>query len=233
MADNDTLPRKASKFLFDVNNFDEPEGPDPDAPPPPPVFSLEDMDAEKLQAHEHGRKAGLAEAEASRERFVTGLLQALSETLANLFETEKRRNAQYEAESVLLTRAVFEKLFPALNERHGLDEVQTVIASVLENHRHQQEIVIEVNSEFLPDIKAIAENLRMRMHGAGNIQVVDNDRLQRGDCRMSWNDGGAERNATALAAEIRKKLDEALAGRPLLQDNREQNAADAQGEPNG
>ena len=98
--------------------------------------------------------------------------------------------------------------------------MEDVIRSVLENQKHHPEILIEVNSEFANDIRAIADDIMKRLHGAGQVTVVSNDTLARGDCRMSWNDGGAERNATTLAVEIDKRLEESLAGKPLLQDNR-------------
>ncbi len=220
MADHDTIDRPTRKFLFDVNNFDEPDAPDPDAPPPPPLFNQGELDGARLAAFEEGRKAGHAEAEASREKFVSSLIQTIAMNFQALFDAEKNRAAQYEGEVLTVARAIFEKLFPALNERHGLDEVNAAIAAVLDNHRALREILIEVNSEFVNDIKIVADTVLKAIHGAGAVTVIANDSLARGDCRMTWNDGGAERSATALAAEIRKTLDEALADRPRLQDNR-------------
>jgi len=225
MADQDTIPRPTRKFLFDVNNFDEPDAPDPDAPPPPPTFSEEELAGARKIAFEEGRKTGLGEAAASREKTVSALIQTIAGHFTTLFDAEKERAARFEAEVLLLTKAIFEKLFPALNEAHGLDEVNRVIASVLENQRHQREIVIEVNAEFVNDISALSEHIVKSLHGAGAVTVAANDFLARGDCRMNWNDGGAERSATTLATEIRKTLDEALAGRPGLRDNE-----DAQGD---
>jgi flagellar assembly protein FliH len=222
MADNDTLNRPTKKFLFDVNNFDEPEGPDPDAPPPPPMFSVDELEGAKLSSFEQGRAAGLAEAKASREKFVADLVQTVTANFRTLFDAEAKRAAQYEGEVLLVTKAIFEKLFPALNDTHGLAEVNATIAAVLENHRHQREIVIEVNSEFTNDVREMADLALKSLHGAGTVTVIANDALARGDCRMGWNDGGAERSATALSAQIRKTLDEALADRPRLQDNREE-----------
>ncbi len=217
MAEQDTAPSLHRKFLFDVNNFDET---DPDPSSLPVVYTPEDMAAAKLQAHEQGRQAGIAEAEAFRERTVATLIKTITDNFTELFTTEKKRSGQFEAEALQLTRAVFDKLFPALNLKHGLDEVEEVIRAVLENQRQHPEILIEVHSEFVNDIRMTAENIMKGLHGAGQVNVIANDRLARGDCRMSWNDGGAERNATALAAEIHKRLDEALAGKALLQDNR-------------
>lgn len=222
MAEQDTASRNHRKFLFDVNNFDEAEV-DPSSLPV--TYTMEEMSAAKLQAHEQGRQAGIAEAEGFREKAVATLIKTITDNFTELFTTEKKRSGQFEAEAIQLTRAVFDKLFPALNLKHGLDEVEEVIRAVLENQRQHPEILIQVNSEFVNDIRSMANDIMKRLHGAGQVTVVSNDTLARGDCRMSWNDGGAERNATALAAEIHKKLDEALAGKALLQDNRAEAAS--------
>ena len=226
MGDPDKLSRNPRKFLFDANNFDAPDEPEPDAPPPPPVFSLEEMDNEKKQAFERGRAAGLAEAEASRERVVSGLVETMTARFSTLFDAEHKRTGQYEAETLALAKAIFQKTFPVLNTIHGLREVEGMIAEVLENHRQQPEIQVFVNPEYLGDIREIAENILHRLHAGARINVEADDALAHGDCRLAWNDGGAERSATSLAAEIGRILDETLAGKARLRDN----GAEAQGE---
>ncbi len=219
MADQDALTRGTRKFLFDVHNFDEPEVPDPDAPPPPPVFTESEMASSRNDSFEKGRQAGLAEAEASREKAVLVLVETMTGHFSDLFDGERKRSQQFEAETLLLAREIFEKLFPLLNETHGLAEVEKAVAAVLENQRQQPDIIVEVHSDFLEDIRGVADLVKRSVHLPGTVTVVANDSLARGDCRMSWNDGGAERSATALSAAIRKTLEDALAGKPGLRDN--------------
>jgi flagellar assembly protein FliH len=220
MADSDTRPRKHQKFLFDVNNFDDPDPVDPDLPPPPPTFSEAELAGAKASEHERGRQAGHTAEKAARETIVAGLIKTIADHFTKLFDAEKQRADQFEGEVLLLTKTIFDKLFPALNEAHGLNEVETMIATVLETQRNQREIIVEVHSEFAPDIQSLADHLMKSMHAAGTVTVRANDSLARGDCKMSWNDGGAERSATHLSSEIARGLDEILGKRPRLQDNR-------------
>ncbi len=219
MADQDALTRAPRKFLFDINNFDEQEEPDPDAPPPPPVFTEDEMALGQKEAFERGRQKGLAEAKELREKAVADLVETVTDRLGRLFDSEIRRSQQFEAESLLLTRQIFEKLFPLLNEENGLAEVEKAVATVLETQRQQPDIIVEVHSDFLEDIRGVADLVKRSVHLPGTVTVTANDTLNQGDCRLSWNDGGAERNATGLAAAIRKTLEEALAGKPVLRDN--------------
>lgn len=218
--DKDARHRQHKPFLFDVNNFDDAAPVDPDAPPPPPIYNDADLDAARAAAVEQGRLAGRAESDASRAAEVAGLTNAIAERLTTLMEAEVQRSRAYEFEILLVSRAIFARLFPGLNETNGLAEIERVIALVLEAHRQQPEIIVEVNSAFVADIRALADEVLAKTHNPGKVTVKPNDSLWQGDCRLLWNDGGADRNATSLAASIQRHLDETLAGKPLLQDNR-------------
>ena len=216
----DTITHTHRPFLFDVNNFDDARPVDPDAPPPPPVYNDTDLQASRAAAFEEGRLAGHAESDASRAAEVAALTQVVTDRLTALLDAEVQRGRAYEFEILLVVRAIFARLFPGLNEKHGLAEVERVVALVLEANRLQPEIVVEVNSAFVADIRALADKVLAKLHNPGTVTIKPDDSLWQGDCRMLWHDGGADRNATALAASIQRHLDGTLAGKPLLQDNR-------------
>src|SRR3569833_917135 len=114
MAEQNTAP-PMRKFLFDVNNFDirtEEEA---------PVFSGDQIEAARREAYEQGKRDGLTEAKGLREKHVAVLLGVIKQNFTALFAAENTRSGQYEAETLFLCRAVFNRLFPGLNERHGLD----------------------------------------------------------------------------------------------------------------
>lgn len=229
MPKQDTLPRKAKKFLFDRHIFDEDATPDepeideadlePPPPPPPPTFSEDELNAARASSYEQGRSDAVAAEKASREQYIAEQLSHIETAFKNLASAEKTRIAAYEAESLRLAQAIFERLFPGLNEKNGLSEIQRVIRSVLESQSDQPEIIIDVHHDDEGDIRVLIEHLRETLHLAGRITVQGQDGLGKGDCRLRWKDGGAERSATRLAARIERVLKEMLADRPLLHDN--------------
>lgn len=225
--DSQAAPRK---FLFDVNKFDdeseaEPEiiVEEPPPPPPPPTFSEAELAQAKEQAFAQGKIAGLAEAQASREQFVAGIVDTISRNFALLFAAEEERAARYETEAVLLADAIFKKLFRTLNERHGLAEIRTVMERVLESQRGQPRILVEVHPDYVEDIENALKNTLIGPHGTGACAVAGAADLGAGDCRMLWEGGGAQRDAGRLAAAIEKELEQVLADRAGLHDNRENN----------
>lgn len=218
---------KARKFLFDANCFDDGYVEEiVEVEPPPPSFSEAELEQVRTASYAHGKKDGLAEAEAARDKRVADLLHTISRDMKTLFSSETARYVRYEEEAVSLAIAVFRKLFPALNETHGLDEIERAIAAVLERRRDDHEIIIEIHPDYSDSIRDRLQQSR----SVGKITVKSNETLGPGDCRMHWNNGGAERSATALAEEIHKKLEHMLAGRALLRDNE---TVDADGATNG
>lgn len=217
MAEQDTLP-KARRFFFDQNNFNDDFVPEPEIPPPP-VFSEQELEAARKEAYQQGKNDGLAEAAASREKKIADLLQKVTQNFSMLFAAEQERARQYEAEAVYLGRAIFNRLFPALNERYGLEEVQKAISLVLEKQRSREEIIIDVPSDYVDPIQKLVDRAAVAGAMAGVCRVREDKALRPGDCRLRWNDGGASRDPAALAAEIERIIEHILADRPRLRDN--------------
>ncbi|PJB69582.1 MAG: flagellar protein FlbE [Alphaproteobacteria bacterium CG_4_9_14_3_um_filter_47_13] len=218
-----TKPHKARKFLFDQNCFDDdyveqiiPEE------PPPPTFSEAELEAARKQGFEQGRTKALAEAEASREKFIAGLLDIISQKFQTLFSSESSRESRYESEAVTLANAIFKKLFPALNEKEGLAEIEQIILSTLKNRRELPGIFIEIHTDYVEAIEKRLATITGDLKESGKITIIGKDNLRAGDCHMTWKDGGANRLADALAEEIHSHLEHMLADRPLLHDNKKE-----------
>lgn len=223
----------ARKFLFDVNDFDdhkeeivvEPQ------PPPPPTFSEAELERAQRTSHEQGRKEATDEAEASRERRIADLLQTISREFSTLFAAEDLRNAQYEAESVRLTLATLQRIFPAMNQKYGFDEIQRVVVEVLESQREQAVIKLEVHSDYVEAIQNHVSRVLKQGNITGTCQVVGNHALGPGDCRMAWENGGALRHSDAVAEDIERHMQVILAEKPRLRDNRRTSDAAPQSAP--
>lgn len=212
-------PQNLKKFLFDVHNFDEPDKPDVEEAPPPPVFSEDELNAARRESHMQGKKDGHAEAQASFEKQVMDMLGNIREQFKILFDEEDRRNRLFEKESVQLACTMFMKAFPSLNERHGMDEVRAVIEKVLETAREQPEILIEVPA---PYVEIIQKHIDTLLHVDGRHCIVrGNDNLPAGHCRMAWTNGNAARNAAHIASQIQAQVEQVLADKAILTDNNE------------
>lgn len=202
-AQRDDNPNSDRKFFFDLHDFSDPnEKSDKNAPPPPPTYSQEEFDNAKQASFDQGRLKGLNEAQASREQAVASTLQQIAAQFALLFAAEQERDMKYEQETVLLTLKTLEKLFPAMNEKIGPYEAEQAVRKVLKSAADQSEITIRIHPSFVDEIEAIVAPFRNKEINPPNFHIVGDDTLGIGDCRLSWADGGAVRDAEFLSRSI-------------------------------
>lgn len=200
---------KGQKYFFDANNFDQvvvPE-PDPDLPPPPPVFSLEELGQAKDESFAQGRAEGIQAEKNSRQNYVAAQVATLNNEIRALILAEQIREKRFEAEVVALCHSLMSKLFPILTENNGTQEIEAIIAGVLQS-QDKSKILIEVPTE---DVEEIYTSLLAMKDVEGQFEVVGAADLTPGSCRMKWQDGGAVRDHKALAESILKEIDDVLA----------------------
>ena len=200
------------KFLFDLNSFDEPEPVEPEDLPP--TFSEDELAAARATSHEQGYTEGKAEgtrlAVQSREQLTANTLRSISESFAVLFAAEYEREAVYERESLRLALAALDKLFPLLNSRFGPEEVRTIILNVLQSRSRQSAVTIEVSAEDAPHVESLLAGHWSDPESAPRYRILAGKDLKPGQCRLAWEDGGAVRDAEALAAKIRAAFTDLL-----------------------
>ena len=225
MSDNDTLPPKAvQKFMFDRNKFDADEPNDvaeeENAPPPPPTFDQEELLKARKDAYEEGRKEGTKEALGRIEKDISTTLDTIRDHFDLLFRAEALRYNTFEEEAVQLAHAIFKHCFPSLNEQNGLNDVKTMIENVLETVRDMPEVVIELPESYVDPIKTHIDTI-LRDKGLGaRCTVRSHPSLNAGQCRMGWANGTAVRDPQHLAEKIATQIEQVLADRANLTDNK-------------
>lgn len=198
---------KDKKFYFDTNFFDVQEEDTEDVleeelPPPPPTFSEEELEAAKKQGFEAGKKEGHEQEKQSTERMIAKSLQAIEKKFDDVFTSESLRENQYEKEALSLGLMLFQKLFPSLNKRYGMEEIKAVIQDVLSSHNEKTTFKIETK----PETKEKLENFFNETVYKDRLNFSGDDSLAHGECIMRWEDGGAIRNVASLVQVVEKEL---------------------------
>lgn len=204
-----TIDRR--KYLFDLNNFDDSasrDKPEEDLPPPPPVFSLGDLERAEQSGFERGREAALEESKLSREQYIAGQISFFHDQIRSLLLAEQMRERKFEEEVLRLCRTMFSHCFPTLSAKHSIDETIRMIEDVLKN-QDQSKIMIEVPLSDYDEIAAQMAGL-LEIEGP-RIHLEGADDLNPGDCRMKWENGGAFRHQSEIVEKIMQQLEELLA----------------------
>lgn len=220
------------KFLFDVNIFDAPEIEEEPAvppPPPPPTFSELELEQAQRLAFAEGHKQGLSESAASREQEVAQTLKAIAASLTTLFAAEDERAKLYEREAVNLALCALEKLFPLFLQKLGQAEMIAALQDVLCKQSNQKSVRVDVHPEDEEMIRNHMEKLSSLADCT--LQVAATETLNMGAFRLGWADGGAVRDAPALAEQILKTFEDLLAEGATSLHDREGNNPDPTDQP--
>ena len=210
------MKRKGEKYLFNNNIFDEPNiEEEEELIPPTPTFSEEELETVRQttyeKAYELGKQDGIKERTESIENTVSQTLKKIEQSASLLFTAETEREKLYEVEAVNLCLAIFEKLLPEYMGRKGQDELKTVLTNILEKQENPS-IQVDVHPSTHSDISQYLTTLQLQNGVKPRFDIVENDTVGTNDCRLSWKNGGAVRNAEALSDEIRTIMQQALAG---------------------
>ncbi|MBI1327364.1 MAG: hypothetical protein GC136_06935 [Alphaproteobacteria bacterium] len=213
---------KGKRYFFDLHDFSKPTEPVEEIPaePPPPVFSLEELNQVKEAAIEQGRQQGLAEAEASREKEIADVLAQFAVTLNQLHSHETARNKVFEREAVETAQAVLRAAHPVLDQYMAKEDVTDFLMKLLPNHMHHSKIIIDVHAGFLPDIENKLFTLIPQARDIVIFEPLSEDAPQ-GTCKMRWNNGGAVRSSQEMVDELLTELQKLLDIKRQTKDNTE------------
>lgn len=211
---------KGKKYLFDLNDFSKPLTPVEEIPaePPPPVFTLEELNQVKDVAFQQGREKGLAEAAASREREIADVLAQFAITLNQLASHEQARNKVFEKEAIETAQTILQAAHPVLEQYMAKDDVTAFLLKLLPNHMHHGKIIINVHPEFQADIKT---KLYTLIPQASETVIFEElpENSPKGTCHMRWNNGGAMRSSQDMVATLLTELQKLLDIKQQTKDN--------------
>jgi flagellar assembly protein FliH len=218
------------KFLFD-NDFGEapqstvgsarakggamPTAPSaPVAPPPPPMFTEAEMqgacDVARRQGEEAGTARGRSEAVTAFDKQVAATLSAIAQQTATIAKSVAAE-AQAAGKSVDLAVAIVRKLHPALVERQGLAEIESVLGQCLESLKQEPRLVAYVHSARLDALQERLAQLSASTGFEGRVVLIADETMGESDCRVEWADGGVEREAGRIWRAIEETLNRYIA----------------------
>ena len=201
------------KFLFDRTFDAEPMVPVVETPPDnddmaveeleaPPTFTEEDVEAARTEGFARGREEALGESLNAAETRAADALSVIGERLSEVFRTQELANAETTRGAIVVAAAIARKMFPDLDRRNRLGEVETIVRTSMERTMAAPRLVIHVNESLTDDLSARIATLRSETGFEGEVIVAGDPKLRDGDCRIEWKDGGAERDIDALWQEI-------------------------------
>lgn len=186
------------KFDFAVS-FDED---DPQSTPGAGDDRSSRANAKIMEAHEKGRQAGLAEAQATIERQSAAAAEAIGQGLSNLEATRAAIESEMSRQAVEMATTLIGKVLPALARREAMGEVQAMVKECLARVLDEPRVVVRVHDSLLDSLQARIDALVQESGYAGQVVLLAETGLGPSDCRVEWANGGADRDMNSVWREI-------------------------------
>ncbi|TAN71757.1 MAG: flagellar assembly protein FliH [Magnetospirillum sp.] len=184
--------------------------PEPEAPPPP-TFTEEDLQVVREAAYDEGYRTGRNEATEATEHLMAEAMIRLAEAMTSLHEAQEQAADTNQRVAARVAMAVLKKVLPAACESNAFEEVVRTVQECFAHVLDEPRIIVRVEQDLVDPVRDRLEAVA-GMHGfEGRVVVQPDMRLMRGDCRVEWTDGGAERDQVRLIADIEAAVERSVA----------------------
>ena len=180
----------------------------------PPTFTVEEMEAAKLVAHQQGMQEGKAEAMASIEQQANLTLEEALRQISDLLSQHKQWAAEIQHDSISLAMTIMRKLAPELLRGSELPQVEHIISEAFQFLTDQPKVMIRVASEHEDDLDGKVNLMASRVGYEGQVVLIGDPELELTDCRISWHAGAVERSLDETWVMIDDMVDRVLNGLP-------------------
>jgi flagellar assembly protein FliH len=158
-------------------------------------------DAESI-AHRAGFEAGQAQARTeAAERIAKTLLQ-IADSMERIHQALTGIETKLETEAVEVAVAVAAKLAPELIAREPFTEISALATEAFRQLVTTPQIVVHIGADIYDDAKEKLEDIAHRRGFDGRLLVQTDDKMESGDCRIEWADGGVNRDRAATLSAI-------------------------------
>ena len=180
----------------------------------PPTFTVEEMEAAKLVAHQQGMQEGKAEAMASIEQQANLTLDLVLRQIGDLLAQYKNWTQEVHHDSISMAVAIMRKLAPELLRGSELPQVEHIVNEAFQFLTDQPKVMIRVASDLEAPLSEKVHLMASRVGYEGQVVLTGDPELEPTDCRISWYAGAVERSLDETWMLIDEMVDRVLRGLP-------------------
>jgi len=180
----------------------------------PPTFTVEEMEAAKLVAHQQGMQEGKAEAMASIEQQANLTLDLVLRQIGDLLTQYKNWTHEVHHDSISMAVAIMRKLAPELLRGSELPQVEHIVNEAFQFLTDQPKVMIRVASDLEAPLSDKVHLMASRVGYEGQVVLTGDPELELTDCRISWYAGAVERSLDETWMLIDEMVDRVLRGLP-------------------
>jgi len=206
----------ATKFSFDTtfDLVDPATGhmPEPEAPPPEPTYSAEELAAARAEGFDDGHQAALAESNASLDRSAAQALSDIATQLASLGPVCRSGLDQCRHEAIGIAHAIGRKMVETSARDSALQAIEEILGAMLSRVLDEPRVVIRVHNDILDTLQDRMSSVTDGCGFPGSVILLSEPDMEIADCRIEWADGGADCSIGPVLAEIDTMIERYRAG---------------------
>lgn len=214
----------ATKFTFDLD-FDAPEEALQPAPVEEeveveeeevvPTFSEEELAQARAEGFDAGKEEGRKESAEATEQRILETVESLTSKLADIYNDQAQANHDIAQEMIEISTVIAKKMFPDLNARNALGEVERVVQDTLKAITDEPRVQIMVHPDIREPLTDHLAAMTQRAGFEGKVYVNPDNTINLGDCRVEWSHGAAVRDSETIMEMIDEIIERNLHGEDI------------------
>lgn len=180
----------------------------------PPTYTVEELEAAKIAAHQQGIQEGRSEAMASIEQQANLTLDLVLRQIGDLLAEYKNWTAEVHHDSISMAVSIMRKLAPELLRGSELPQVEHIVNEAFQFLTDQPKVMIRVASDLEDALVGKVNLMASRVGYEGQVVLTGDPDLELTDCRISWYAGAVERSLDETWSQIDEMVDRVLRGLP-------------------
>ncbi len=166
-----------------------------------PSFSEQELEAAKQEAFAQGKEEALKESATAIEKQMVDMTQSIGEKLDGLIVGQLIANKDIFSDAISVSQAITKKAFPCLGIEQGMKEVEFIIRDILTQVLEEPRVIIHVHPNLEELLRQRIEQISADTHFEGRLNLMADEAVAEGDCKIEWSNGGADRNLQELLAQ--------------------------------
>lgn len=202
-------PIKKEAKPVETDESEEPESDENSAAPAEeiieeiiPTFSQEDVDRAREEGAQRGRDEALKDLEGSLQKKLTDTVAAVEQKLVAIADEQDRQKDERTKNAAAIAAVMMRKLFPALNMKNAMAEINHMIEQAIEKTSGEAKIIFHVAEEIKGEVENKISEITATSGRDIEFKVVGSTDIAMGDCKIEWSGGGLVRNQGLIWNEI-------------------------------
>ncbi len=179
-------------------------------PPPPPLFTEQELQNARNEGHAKGMQEGglaaqakLDKEAAAREESIHSLLEVIANRITIAAESHTAYLKQQQETVSKLVLAVAQKIAGDALKREPYANVESLMLECMGMINGEAKVMVVVSPARSEGLRQRIDTLKPMLQGfEGEIAVGEDEALSDHDCRVEWKNGYGERNTDILWKKI-------------------------------